>query len=99
MSQLNEMHVPANLFRGPEGVGGHLTVTDTRVFFNPHSLNVQKDELNIGMDEIEYARERKTWKIIPNGMLLRLKSGQEYKFVLNNRKRIIEFINKKVQSC
>ncbi|NGZ77339.1 hypothetical protein [Saccharibacillus alkalitolerans] len=50
------------------------------------------------MDEIEYAQERKTWKIIPNGMLLRLKSGQEYKFVLNNRKNAIDFINKKAQS-
>ena len=82
----------ANLFRGWEGVGGMITVTDKRIIFQPHMFNIQRDVVEIPLKDIVDVRERSTYGLINNGMLVKTGSGQEYKFVLNNREKIINLI-------
>lgn len=87
---------PANLFRSIEGVGGHIKITNKRLIFEPHSINFQKQILEIPLNKIEYAKPRFTALIIPNGMLVKLKVGVEYKFVVWKRNELIDLINKNI---
>jgi hypothetical protein len=40
---------------------------------------------------------RNTLGIVPNGMSVFVKDGQEFKFVVGNRKEIIAYIESKIQ--
>ncbi|MFC4304407.1 GRAM domain-containing protein [Cohnella boryungensis] len=82
----------ANLFRGIEGVGGRLDVTNERVIFRPHSLNIQTKILEIDLQEIVKVEKRNTMFVVPNGMKICVTSGKEYKFVVWGRTKLIEQI-------
>jgi len=84
----------ANLFRGLEGVGGRLKTTNQRLIFEPHLFNIQKQTLEVPLNQILEVKPRNTWGIVPNGVLIKMISGQEYKLVVWNRKKLIELINK-----
>ncbi|MCK4666416.1 hypothetical protein KAU33_06690 [Candidatus Dependentiae bacterium] len=86
-------HVKANLYRGIEGVGGDFRVTDKRVLFHPHALNVQKDPEEIDLPDIVAIVKKNTLGIFPNGIFMKLKDGRELHFVVNKRDRIINLIN------
>lgn len=43
----------ANLYRGIEGVGGRLTLTQEYLFFKPYAINIQKDEETIYLSDIK----------------------------------------------
>ncbi|MGN7763380.1 GRAM domain-containing protein [Paenibacillus sp. 22594] len=85
-------HVPANLFRGIEAVGGRLYITNERVIFKPHSFNIQSKPLEISIQEIVNIEKRNTLLVVPNGMRISIKNGQEHKFVIWNRAKLIELI-------
>ena len=87
----------ANLFRGIEGVGGKLRITDTRILFEPHFFNIQKGNLEIPLKEILLIGKRNTMLLIPNGIYVQLKSGVVYRFVVNERERIIDLITKYIK--
>ena len=76
---------PANHFVGMESVGGKLYLTNQRLFFKSHALNVQVHEASYRLDEIVSMKPRNTLGIIPNGMGVLLKSGQEERFVVYRR--------------
>ena len=42
-----EIEGPANLFRGLEGVGGKLFITNKKLIFNSHEMNIQKGQTDI----------------------------------------------------
>ncbi|URN93783.1 MAG: GRAM domain-containing protein [Candidatus Pristimantibacillus lignocellulolyticus] len=88
----------ANLFRGIESVGGKLKISDGSLLFTSHALNIQQGSTEIIIDQITSIKKRNTLGIVPNGMLITTRDGVEYKFVVWNRQRIIEFINKRLQS-
>lgn len=85
---------PANMFRGIESVGGRIKVTTKKVIFKSHVLNIQRIIEEIPLSNIESVTKRNTMGIIPNGMSIRLKSGVEYKFVVNGREELISLIEK-----
>jgi hypothetical protein len=85
--------VAANLFRGSEGVGGRLKITNRRILFEAHEINFQKQPAEILISDIAEATARNTLGIIPNGLLIRTKEGDEYKFVVWGRGRLIELVN------
>jgi hypothetical protein len=87
--------IAANFFRGIEAVGGRLKITGEKLKFEPHKLNIQTAILEIQLNEILIAEKRNTLFLVPNGMKVKLKSGKEYKFVLWNRGKVIDYINKK----
>jgi hypothetical protein len=85
---------PANMFRGMEAVGGRIKITNKKVVFKSHALNIQKITEEIPLNNIESVTKRNTLGIIPNGMSVKLKSGIEYKFVVSGREKLISLIEK-----
>lgn len=85
---------PANLFRGLEGVGGKLKVTNYRLIFTPHALNIQSEPEEILISNIASVRPHNLMGFIPNQMILTLVSGEERRFVVWGRQRLIELIER-----
>jgi hypothetical protein len=76
----------ANHFRSIEAVGGWMYLTDRRLLFRSHSLNVQRHELSIPLETISEAKPRMTFGIIPNGLEVKTIDGNTEKFVVEDRK-------------
>ncbi|MED1781508.1 GRAM domain-containing protein [Brevibacillus fortis] len=85
-------NIAANLFRGMEGVGGRLTITSERFYFQPHSLNIQTQPLELNLKDIAAVEKRNTLYVIPNGMKIKMHDGQEHKFVVWKRAELIGLI-------
>ncbi|MBN1619811.1 hypothetical protein JW890_03735 [candidate division WOR-3 bacterium] len=84
--------VGANLFRGIEGVGGRMKITDMRILFEAHPFNIQRMPVEIPVDQISLIRKIKTLGVIPNGILIQTKSGIKYKFVVWRREKLIKTV-------
>jgi hypothetical protein len=81
-----------SLFRGWESVGGRIYVTNRRVIFESHGLNIQRGNTEIPLEEIVEARRRNTLFIISNGMEIETREGRLYRFVVWTRARVIDMI-------
>ena len=90
-----KMKVAANLFRGPEAVGGHLFFDENEMVFTSHALNIQTGETRIAYADIAAVEKRNTLGLVPNGICVRTKDFAAFNFVLWNRKEIIPFIKEK----
>jgi hypothetical protein len=82
-------HSPANHFRGGEGVGGWLVLTDNRLLFRPHKFNVQTGDWSVSLDEVQRLEPRPTAWVIPNGLLAVTDHGEE-RFVVEERARWVD---------
>jgi hypothetical protein len=84
----------ANHFRNLEGVGGWMYLTDQRLLFRSHSMNIQRHELSIPLREISEVKPCMTFGLIPNGLEIRTADEQREKFVVEDRrdwaKKILE---------
>lgn len=80
-----EIEGPANLFRGIEGVGGKIFLTNNRLIFKSHQLNIQKGQTNIDYQNIHEVLKRKTAKVVDNGFRIVTKDAKTYDFVVNER--------------
>src|SRR5208283_3731617 len=76
----------ANHFSNIEAVGGWIYLTDQRLLFKSHSINVQRHELSIPLQNISEAKPCGTFAIIPNGLKIRTIDGKTEKFVVEDRK-------------
>ncbi len=83
----------ANHFKGIESVGGKLVLTNKRLYFKSHKLNFQNHELSLELKDIKEHVKVNTLSIVPNGLKIILKSGEEERFVLNRRNDWIKFLN------
>lgn len=83
----------ANHFAGIEAVGGHLYVTNKRVIFESHPLNLQNHILIIELGDILELGKRNTLGIVPNGIFIECRNGHNEKFVVNGRKKWMEEIS------
>lgn len=95
-NELVEIEGPANLFRGIEGVGGKLFLTNKKVIFKSHKMNIQKGQTDIEYNAITEIIKRKTAKLIDNGIRIKTNDGKEFDFVVNERDKWIEKINEKI---
>jgi hypothetical protein len=75
---------PANHFRGVEGVGGWLVLTDQRLLFQPHGMNIQKEEWSVPLSDLIRMEPRRTLWVIPNGLKAVTAAGEE-RFVVEKR--------------
>ncbi|MBU6154309.1 MAG: hypothetical protein KGP28_08420 [Bdellovibrionales bacterium] len=88
----------ANLQKGFETVGGSLILTNQRLVFEPHKINVQRGPIEIEIHSIQAVA--KVWTkflnlipLIPNSLEVHTRAGQKFRFVLFGRdswKREIE---------
>ena len=74
----------ANHFRGVEGVGGWLVLTDQRLLFQPHRLNIQKEEWSVPLPDLIRMEPRRTLGFLPNGLRVVTTTGEE-RFVVEKR--------------
>lgn len=86
-------NVPANLFKGWEGVGGRLVITEEKLVFTPHKINFQTKPVEITVDTIVEVGKRNTLKLVPNGFYIKNLEGIECKFVVSGRNRIIAYLS------
>lgn len=85
---------PANLFRGIEAVGGKLLLTNKRLVFKSHKVNIQRGQINLELDQVTGVTSRKTSKIFDNGMRILNKNGEPFDFVVFERDEWISRIKK-----
>ena len=92
-------HSRANIQRGLESVGGKLYLTNRRLIFLNHKINIEKGESQIPLAEISsidlcWTKFLNRIPVFPNSLLVRTKAGEELKFVLPNRKAWKSEINR-----
>lgn len=75
----------ANHFKNAEAVGGKLYLLQDKLEFKSHGFNIQNHAFIINTEEIKEITYFNTLGLVPNGMKLILKDGDEEKFVVNNR--------------
>jgi hypothetical protein len=75
---------PANHIRGSEGVGGWLMLTDHRLIFKPHRLNIQKTEWSVPLSDLLRLEPKRTLGFLPNGLRAITTMGEE-RFVVESR--------------
>lgn len=76
---------PANHIRGIEGVGGWLMLTDQRLVFQPHKLNIQKAEWSVPLSDLIGMEPKRTFGLVANGLRAVTTKGEEH-FVVDQRK-------------
>ncbi|WP_142825886.1 hypothetical protein [Planococcus soli] len=86
-------NIPANLFKGWEGVGGRLIITEEKVVFTPHKVNFQTEQVEVELSSIIEVGRRNTLKLVPNGFYIKDLKGIEYKFVVHGRNEIIGYLS------
>lgn len=89
----------ANMRRGAEHVGGRLFLTDRRLIFESHALNVQRGSTEIpitGISEVRKAWTRfmGTMPIAPTTMVVTDHEDMDHEFVVRGRPEWIERIER-----
>jgi hypothetical protein len=92
LPEVTLIDVAANLFRGPEAVGGRMQITTHRILFQPHAINIQKEPAEIDLKDVSEVGPRNTLGLVPNGLYVRTKDGTEYRFVVWGRGNLIKII-------
>lgn len=82
----------ANHFKGKEGVGGKLVLTDKRLIFKSHKFNIQNHQDNFDLEQIEKLQATKTLKFLENGLTLELANNDRHKFIVDEPTDWIEKI-------
>ena len=67
------------------------------MIFESHAFNIQRGEIEIKYFDIAEIRKRNTLFIILNRIKIIIKDEFNHKFVLNERNKIIEFLNNKIE--
>jgi hypothetical protein len=83
----------ANHLVGNEFVGGKLYLTNQRVVFKSHRLNINNHQISFELTKIQGAVKSK----LLNGMIIILKDGEKKPFVVWGRKKWINEINNLIQ--
>jgi hypothetical protein len=87
----------ANHFKGIEGVGGKLSLTDQRLVFRSHALNIQSHVLNIPLQNIGHVERYKTIGLINNGLKITAE-GKTEKFVVDKAEEWLSRLGKTIST-
>ena len=82
----------ANHYKGLEAVGGSLFLTNKRLIFESHSLNIQNHQCIIPLETITGFKKCPTGLVFPNGLLIETETGTE-KFVVNRRQSLLNHLS------
>ena len=72
----------ANHFKGAEAVGGKLYLTNKRIVFKSHKVNIQNHELSISLSDIDKVDRYKTLGLVDNGLSIKTVENKNEKFVV-----------------
>jgi hypothetical protein len=73
----------ANHFKGAEGVGGKLALTNKRLVFKSHQLNVQNHAESFLLENVRQVAAVKTWNLFKNGLRVMLTNNEVHQFVVD----------------
>lgn len=80
-----------NLFRNGVAVGGKLHLTSACIYHIPHAMNLNRKQTEIPLKDVFAVNliNHHIMKLIPmpNGLEIVLQNGKALRFVVNNRKR------------
>ena len=76
---------PANHFKGLEGVGGKLFLTNKRLRFRSHKINFRNHDESYLIETIASVEPSLSMGIVPNGLLVHLRDGRRERFVVSGR--------------
>lgn len=84
----------ANLFRGKEGVGGKMALTDKSLIFKSHKVNIQTGETVINMEDITgYKVKNRLFNLLNNDVTLKT-TEKDYRFIIQGRDEFITELKK-----
>jgi hypothetical protein len=76
------LQTPANHFKRIEGVGGKLYLTNRRLIFKSHKLNIQNHLLSINLADIKGFDRYRTLGLINNGLSITTINNTRERFVV-----------------
>lgn len=85
----------ANHLKGIEGVGGKLYLTNKRLVFKSHKLNVQNHQLSLNLADIENVDAYKTLGVLNNGLLVTTIDKATEKFVVDQQGEWVKLLTDK----
>lgn len=86
------MEGPANHFRGVESVGGYLWVTEKRIHFASHRVNVQNHMWTLPLAEVSEVQASTTPGRMQNSLSITTRTGESHSFIVNNLTRWADLI-------
>lgn len=91
----------ANLRKGIEFVGGVLMITNERFRFEPHSVNIQKGDVEFPIREIRSFEKVNVLGVVPNGLKAEMQDGKSYTFNvapadIAERDEIVEYVQEQI---
>lgn len=90
--EIIKLQTPANHFKGPEVVEGVLFLTNQRLVFKSHKINIQVYELSIPLLEIREAYKHKRLGIIDNGLIINTISNKGEKFIVEKNDEWVKYL-------
>jgi hypothetical protein len=84
---------PANHFKGIEAVGGKLVLTDKRLIFKSHRLNIQNHQLTINLSDVTQVDKYKTLGLVNNGLSIQITRQTTEKFVVEKIDEWLSHLN------
>lgn len=85
----------ANHFKGIEGVGGKLYLTNKRLIFKSHKMNIQNHELSVNLSDITRVSRYKILGIVNKGIFVVTAQKKTEKFVVENSNDWINHLSRK----
>lgn len=84
----------ANLFRGKEGVGGKIALTNKNLIFKSHKINIQTGETIINIEDISgYEVKNRLFNLLKNDVTLKT-TEKDYRFIIQGRDEFITELKK-----
>lgn len=91
-NEIIKLQTPANHFKGPEVVEGVLFLTNQRLVFKSHKINIQVHELSIPLLEIREAYKHKRLGIIDNGLTINAISNKGEEFIVEKNDEWVKYL-------
>lgn len=82
----------ANHFVWGQATGGWLYLTNKRLIFRSHSVNIAKEEFSIYLNKIKEVKICMSLKIVPNGLSITTIDGGKEQFVVFGRRHWVKDI-------
>lgn len=80
-----KMDGSASLVKGFEKIGGKLFLTDSRLIFKPHKLNIHRKQISFELDQISDVMKRKGSTTLNNGVRVTTTEGKKVDFMVHER--------------
>lgn len=86
---------PVNLLKGFEKIGGKLFLTNKRLIFKSHKLNIHRKQISFEFTQISEVIERKS-KAFDNGIRITTVDNKNHDFVVQDSDQWLKKLNKKI---